>query len=254
MVNFMYIGSAGLARGCLNRPGLTAAAFVPDPFSGVAGARLYKTGDLVRYLPDGNLEFLGRVDHQVKIRGFRVELGEIESVLSQHPAVREAVVLAHDKKVPSDKRLVAYVVPGEAQTHDLRDFVRERLPDYMVPSIFVPLDVLPLTASGKIDRRALPAPDGAQLYRLEEFVPPETPLEEKLAKIWAKVLGVERVGIFDNFFDLGGDSLLGTQVISRINRALGVNVPMYNLLEEPTIANLALLIEEMLIEEIETAS
>ena len=250
----LYIGSAGLARGYLNRPGLTAAAFVPDPFSGVAGARLYKTGDLVRYLPDGNLEFLGRVDHQVKIRGFRVELGEIESVLSQHPAVREAVVLAHDKKVPSDKRLVAYVVPGEAQTHDLRDFVRERLPDYMVPSIFVPLDVLPLTASGKIDRRALPAPDGAQLYRLEEFVPPETPLEEKLAKIWAKVLGVERVGIFDNFFDLGGDSLLGTQVISRINRALGVNVPMYNLLEEPTIANLALLIEEMLIEEIETAS
>ncbi len=249
----LYVGGDGISRGYLNRFGLTAERFVPNLFSGKLGTRLYKTGDLVRYLPDGNLEFVGRIDHQVKIRGFRVELGEIESVLSQHPAVQETVVLAHEN-TPDRKQLVAYIVPGEAQTQDLRGFLRERLPDYMVPSIFVPLDALPLTPSGKVDRRALPAPDGAQPARLEEFVPPETPLEEKLAEIWTEVLRIERIGIFDNFFDLGGNSLLGTQIISRISKALRVKVPMYHLFKGPTIANLALAIEEILIEEVEAVS
>ena len=247
----LYIGGDGLARGYLNRPGLTAKLFIPDPFGGLAGARLYKTGDLVRYLPDGNLEFLERADRQVKIRGFRVEPGEIESVLNQHPAVRQTVVLAHKRNetTPGDKWLVAYVVPGEAQADDLRRFLRQQLPDYMIPSTFVPLDALPLTPSGKVDRHALLVPD-VSWRGLEEFAPPETPLEEELAQIWAKILGVEQIGIFDNFFDLGGHSLMATQVIHRINETFEVNLTLRNLFEEPTIADLALLIEETLIAEL----
>lgn len=249
----LHIGGVGLARGYHNRPDLTAEKFIPNPFSAEAGTRLYKTGDLACYLPDGNIRFLGRIDYQVKVHGFRIELGEIEAVLGQSSAVREVVVTARED-VPDEKRLVAYVVSSEGQepsASEMRRFLQEKLPGYMVPSVFVMLETLPLTPNGKVDRRALPAPDAAQPERLEKFVAPETPLEEKLAEIWAEILGVERIGIFDNFFDLGGDSLRGTQVITRMRRTLGVNVPVHSLLEEPTIAHLALLIEEILIEEIE---
>ncbi len=249
----LYIGGGGLARGYLDRPQRTAEAFVPHPFSDEPGARLYRSGDLARYLPDGNLEFQGRLDDQVKVRGYRIELGEVEAVLSQHPAVSQAAVVA-SQDGPGGKRLVAYLAPGDVQLQDLRDFMRQRLPDYMIPAVFVPLDALPLTPSGKVNRRALPAPDSSLLESREKFVPPETTLEKKLADIWIQVLQVERVGILDNFFELGGDSLSGTQIISRIRRALRVNVPMHALLQEPTIAHLALLIEEILLAELEAAS
>jgi amino acid adenylation domain-containing protein len=246
----LYIGGNGLARGYLGRPELTAATFVPAPFGGVAGARLYKTGDLVRYLPDDNLAFWGRVDHQVKVRGFRVELGEIESALSQHPAVREAVVLTGED-ILGNRRLVAYIVPDGTQTDNLSEFLRERLPEYMIPSLFVSLDALPLTPSGKVDRFALPALDETRQEHVEKFVPPETSLEEKLVEIWREVLQVKRIGVLDNFFDLGGNSLLATQVVYRINKAFKIDLPVRSLLEEPDVASLALLIEEILIEELE---
>ncbi len=208
----MHIGGAGVARGYLNRPELTAEKFIPDPFSAEPGARMYKTGDLARYRPDGNIEFLGRADHQVKIRGFRIELGEIEAALGQHPAVREAVVLARED-APGEKRLVAYVVAGAraADDDDLRRFLKEKLPEYMVPAVFVLLDALPLMPNGKIDRRALPAPDRSRPELDKAFVAPRTPTEELLAEIWAQLLDIERVGVHDNFFDLGGHSLLATQ-------------------------------------------
>jgi len=200
----LHIGGVGLARGYLNRPDLTAEKFVPNPFSDEAGARLYKTGDLACYLPDGNIEFLGRIDHQVKIRGFRVELGEIEAVLGQHSAVQETVVLARED-IPGDKRLAAYVVPHNERApaiSELRDFLKKELPDYMVPSAFVMLDALPLTPNGKVDRRALPAPDTARPELEKTFVTPRTAAEEVLAGIWTKVLGLERVGVHDDFFEL----------------------------------------------------
>ncbi|HIP97139.1 MAG TPA: amino acid adenylation domain-containing protein, partial [Anaerolineae bacterium] len=252
----LYIGGAGVARGYLNRPKLTAERFIPDPFTSpsVPGARLYKTGDLARYLPDGNIEFLGRVDHQVKVRGFRIELGEIEAALGQHPELRESVVIVRED-VPGDKRLVAYVVPKDAgsETEDegppsfvseLRGFLKEKLPDYMVPSAFVTLDALPLTPTGKVDRRALPAPDGLRPELEREYVAPRTPTEEKLVAICAELLGIHRVGVYDNFFDLGGHSLLATQFISRVRTAFGVEVPLRSLFEHPTIAELAQEIEE----------
>jgi len=241
----LYIGGVGVARGYLNRPELTAERFVPDPFSAEPGARLYKTGDLARYLPDGNIEFLGRADHQVKIRGFRIELGEIEAVLGQHPAVREAVALAVDD-APGDKRLVAYVVAAprvapqsSPLAHELRRFLKEKLPEYMVPAVFVLLDALPLTSTGKIDRRALPAPERTRPELDRAFAAPRTPTEELTAEIWAQLLGVERVGIHDNFFDLGGHSLLATQVVSRVRDAFQVEIPLRRLFEEPTVASLA---------------
>jgi len=249
----LYIGGEGLARGYLRKPELTAQAFIPDPFSGVEGARLYKTGDRVRYLSDGNVEYLGRVDDQVKIRGFRVELGEIETVLRQYPKVQEAVVLARED-IPGEKQLVAYLVPRNEQAlaaGDIREFLKENLPDYMIPSIFVILEALPLTSSGKVNRRALPEPDGARLGGTEEFVAPESTIEKKLAEIWGEVLRVDRISIYDNFFDLGGHSLRTTQVIYRINKAFRMNMPVRRLFEEPTIAGMALAIEEALIEELE---
>jgi amino acid adenylation domain-containing protein len=235
----LHLGGESLARGYLNRRELTAEKFIPNPFSRKLGARLYKTGDKVRYLPDGNIEFLGRIDHQVKIRGFRIELGEIETVLAQHPSLRETVVIARED-LPGDKRLVAYVVPQQQQPHtsELRSFVQERLPNYMVPSAFVFLDALPLTPNGKVDHRALPAPDASSLQLDAEFVPPTNPTEELLATIWADVLGVERVGIHDNFFELGGHSLLATQVISRCRQAFSVELPLQSLFENPTIVRL----------------
>ncbi|HIP97643.1 MAG TPA: amino acid adenylation domain-containing protein, partial [Anaerolineae bacterium] len=251
----LYIGGDSLARGYLNRPGLTAERFLPDPFSEEPGARLYKTGDLARYLPDGNIEFLGRADHQVKIRGFRVELGEIEAVLGGHPALREVVVLAREDGSGS-KRLVAYVIPAQKPVptvSELRDFLKEKLPEYMVPSAFVTLEALPLTPSGKVDRRALPAPDGARPELEGAFVAPRTPVEKELAGIWTQVLGVERVGIYDNFFDLGGHSLLATQVISRVRTTYQVDLPLRRLFETPTVAGLAALIAQSLAEQEDSA-
>jgi len=231
----LWLGGAGLARGYLGRPDLTAERFVPDPFSGEPGARLYRTGDLVRRLPAGDLEFLGRIDHQVKVRGFRIELGEIEASLATHPEVRQAVVLAREDQ-PGDKRLVAYVVGG-ATAAGLHEHLRGRLPDYMVPSLFVALPALPLTPNGKVDRRALPAPEEGDLRR-GAYVAPRTELERWLCEIWEEVLGVERVGIEDSFFDLGGHSLLATRVVSRVRSALGRELPLRALFENPTIRGL----------------
>ncbi|MGB8690508.1 MAG: amino acid adenylation domain-containing protein [Microcoleus sp.] len=240
----LHIGGIGLARGYLNRPDLTDEKFIPNPFSNEPGSRLYKTGDLARYLPDGNIEYLGRIDNQVKIRGFRIELGEIEAVLSQHPDVRETVVIAR-KNVTGDKQLVAYVVchqqPSPAIS-DLRRFLKEKLPEYMVPGAFVVLEALPLTPNGKVDRRALPAPE--KRSELEEsFVAPRTPIEEILASIWGNILSIDSVGVSDNFFELGGHSLLATQVISRVRDTLAVELPLRSLFEAPTIAEFALRVE-----------
>jgi acyl carrier protein len=242
----LYVGGDGLARGYLHRPELTAEQFVPHPFSNTPGARLYRTGDLARYRSDGTIDFLGRIDNQVKIRGFRIELGEIEAILSQHPQVRKSVVLARGD-LAGDKRLVAYVVtnPDPAPTiSELQRFLRHRMPDHMVPSAFVMLDKLPLTPIGKVDRRALPAPDRARPEIEEAFVPPRTPVEELLASIWREVLGLQQVGIHDDFFDLGGHSLIATQVLSRVRRAIQVDLPLRRLFQAPTIAQLAKAIED----------
>jgi amino acid adenylation domain-containing protein len=242
----LYIGGDGLAREYLHQPELTAEKFVPDPFSTAPGARLYRTGDLVRWLPEGDIEFLGRIDHQVKIRGYRIELGEIEATLQQHPAVREVVVLGRED-VPGDKRLVAYVVaenPPADLVDQLRAHLRASLPEYMVPAAFVTLDALPLTENGKIDRKALPAPDvSAQLKAA--YVAPRTPTEEILAGALGEVLGIERVGVEENFFDLGGHSLLAMRVISRVRQALFVELPLRDLFAAPTISRLAARIETL---------
>ncbi|HEV2436447.1 MAG TPA: amino acid adenylation domain-containing protein [Verrucomicrobiae bacterium] len=241
----LYIGGAGVARGYLNRPELTAGKFIPDPFSATPGARMYQTGDLARYRPDGNIEFLGRADHQVKLRGFRIELGEIEAALGQHPAVRQTVVLARED-TPGEKRLVAYVVAAREPlltTTDLRHFLKAKLPEYMVPAVFVLLEALPLMPNGKIDRRALPSPDRTRPELDKVFVAPRTPTEELMAEIWAELLDLERVGIHDNFFELGGHSLLATQVVSRIRETFQLEIPLRRLFEVPTVAGLAESIE-----------
>ncbi|MFL6196132.1 MAG: amino acid adenylation domain-containing protein, partial [Thermoanaerobaculia bacterium] len=234
----LYTGGEGLARGYLGRPDLTAERFVPDPF-GTAGERLYRTGDRARWRADGTLDFRGRLDHQVKLRGFRVELGEIETALTASPGVREAAVLAREDR-PGDKRLVAYVT-GDATVEMLRDSLRERLPEYMVPAAFVMLAAFPFTPNGKVDRKALPAPewDGGG----EEAVAPRTPVEEILAGIWAGLLGVERVGADSDFFELGGHSLLATRVVSRLRETLGVELPLRDLLEASRLADLAARVE-----------
>jgi acyl carrier protein len=221
---------------------------VPHPFSDEPGARLYQTGDLARYRPDGMIEFLGRLDHQVKIRGYRVELGEIEAVLGQHPAVRESVVLAREE-VPGDKRLVAYVVahqPPGPSSRDLRRLLQATLPDYMVPAAFVALESLPLTPNGKVDRGGLPAPDQARPTPEDAFVAPRTPVEAALAAIWAEILRLPQVGVHDNFFALGGHSLLATQVIARLQAAFQVDLPLRRLFEAPTVAELATYLETVL--------
>jgi amino acid adenylation domain-containing protein len=238
----LHIGGVGLARGYLNRPDLTAQKFIPNPYSCENGARLYKTGDLARYMSDGNIAFLGRIDDQVKIRGFRIELGEIEALLSQHPALQQSLVMARED-IPGDKRLVGYVVvkPNQAlpSQSELHHFLQEQLPDYMVPTAFVYLDKLPLNPNGKVDRRVLPAPDISSLKRSSNFVAPSTPTEEVLVAIWSQVLGLQQIGIKDNFFELGGNSLLAMQVISRLRQAFGVEVPLQLLFEKPTISVLA---------------
>ncbi len=237
----LYIGGTALARGYLNRPELTAEKFIPDMFSDNADARLYKTGDLARYLPDGNIEFLGRIDHQVKIRGFRIELGEIESVLGEHSGVRHTVVVARED-TPGDKRLAAYIVPvpGRAlDTSELRHYLKETLPDYMVPPAFVIMDALPLTPTGKVDRKALPVPDQQHIARDTGAVKPRNITEEALASIWCKLLGLNTVGVYDNFFELGGHSLLSVRLLDKIEKTFGRQLPLATLFQAPTIDALA---------------
>jgi len=243
----LFIGGAGVARGYLNQPLETAARFVADPFTSEPGARLYRTGDLARYLPDGNIEFLGRVDHQVKVRGFRVELGEVEAVLASHPNIQQPVVVALNTEGSSrEQRLVAYLVALNAKppaTDELRSLLRLKLPDYMVPAAFVFLKTMPLTANGKIDRGALPAPDDLRPELEKVFVAPRTVVETELAGIWAGLLKVSEVGVYDNFFDLGGHSLLATQVVSRMRQTFQVEISLRSLFESPTVAALAAQIE-----------
>ncbi|MDZ7268843.1 MAG: amino acid adenylation domain-containing protein [candidate division KSB1 bacterium] len=242
----LHLGGAGVARGYLRRPDLTAERFVPDPFATHAGARLYKTGDLARWRPDGTIEFLGRRDHQVKIRGFRIELGEIEAVLRRHPAVRQAVVLAREDR-PGDKRLVAYFVAASQDrptVSELRHYLKSRLPEYMIPAAFVALDEFPQTPGGKVDLRSLPAPDESRPELESAYVAPRTPTESVLAALVAEVLHLERVGIHDNFFELGGHSLLATQVMSQVREIFQVEVPLRRIFETPTVEGLALALAE----------
>ncbi len=236
----LYVGGDGLARGYLNRPELTAERFVPNPFG---PGRLYRTGDVARWLPDGTLSYMGRIDHQVKIRGFRVEPGEIEVLLLSHPQIREAAVIARED-TPGDRRLVAYVVgKSKLVVNELRAYLKERLPDYMVPSAFVVLDALPQTPNGKIDRKALPAPEGGRGGVERAFVAPRTPMETRLAEIWSEILAVPLIGVHDNFFELGGHSLLATQVVSRIRQTFEVELPLRSLFEESTVAGFAATVE-----------
>ncbi|ELS02826.1 non-ribosomal peptide synthase/amino acid adenylation enzyme [Xenococcus sp. PCC 7305] len=233
----LYIGGDGLARGYLNRPALTTEKFIKNPFG---SGKLYKTGDLVRYLPDSNIEYLGRIDNQVKIRGFRIELGEIESVLNTHSHIQQAVVIARED-IPENQCLTAYVVTETERESitikELRDFLRQKLPEYMIPSAFVILENLPVTPNGKIDRKALPTPDG-EINREQEYIAPRTPSEEIIANIFAFLLGVENVGIEDNFFDLGGHSLLATQLVSRLRLAFEVEIPLREIFSSPSVAQL----------------
>ncbi|MFL6286496.1 MAG: amino acid adenylation domain-containing protein, partial [Pyrinomonadaceae bacterium] len=236
----LYVGGEGLARGYVGRAALTAERFVPHPFSAERGARLYKTGDLARWLADGSIEFIGRADNQVKVRGYRIELGEIEAALSSHEAVNHCAVLAREDE-PGDKRLVAYLVTDgvELSAGELRAHLKERLPEYMMPQAFVLLPELPLTGNGKVDRRALPAPDSSMASSTGSYVEPRDAVEVALCAAWAEVLKVERVGVEDNFFDLGGHSLLATQVVSRVRQLMGVEMPLRLMFEEPTVAALA---------------
>ena len=237
----LYIGGIGVARGYHQRPELSAERFIPDPFSESPGKRMYRTGDLARYRSDGNIEYLGRIDHQVKIRGTRIELGEIETLLEQHDSVREAVVLARED-TPGNKYLAAYLVAergNSVSTEDLRAFLKQELPEYMTPSAFVFLNAFPLTPNGKIDRKALPQPDHLRSNLNEDFLAPRTQIEEVLAGIWAEVLGLEQVGVRDNFFELGGHSLLVTRVISRVRKVFNVEMSPSVLFEAPTVAALS---------------
>jgi acyl carrier protein len=232
----LFVGGGGVARGYVGRPDLTAERFVPDAFAGVDGARMYDTGDLVRWLPDGTLEFLGRADEQVKIRGYRVELGEIEALLRRHAAVTEAVVVA----VPAgaDLTLVAYCQASGADQADLRAHLEEWVPEFMLPTAIAVLDSLPQTPSGKIDRLALPDPDSL-VGGAAEYVAPSSPLEEAVATIWASVLGVDRVGTSDDFFEIGGHSLLATQVVAQVRSEFAVDLPLHSLFIHPTVAALS---------------
>jgi amino acid adenylation domain-containing protein len=271
----LHIGGVGLARGYLNRPDLTAERFIPHPFSRAEGQRLYKTGDVARILPDGTVEFLGRRDEQVKLRGYRIELGEIESVLNAHPQVRESVAIVRED-TPGDQRLIAYVVPHvfeqepsfettETETNGsnlpphalttsaLQNYLRARLPEYMIPSTFVRLEKLPTLPNGKIDRKALPAPDTARRDRAHTYVAPRNQTEERLAAFWSEILGVERIGINDNFFDLGGHSLLATEAISRIRETFQTELSLRSFFAAPTIAALSVSIAENLAAQVSDA-
>ncbi|NES70643.1 MAG: AMP-binding protein, partial [Okeania sp. SIO2D1] len=246
----LYIGGVCLANGYLRRRELTTEKFIPNPFENSRATKLYKTGDLCRYLADGNIEILGRLDHQVKVRGYRIETGEIEASLTQHPIVKETVVVATEDNL-GNKRLVAYLVletktPASSnpkvseieQIYTVKQYLKKRLPEYMIPSGFVVLSELPLTPSGKVDRKALPVPDNVSSVSTE-YVAPETETQKVLAEIWAQVLGIEKVGIHDNFFDLGGHSLLATQVVSRIRQAFDIEFPLKKIFESSTVESIS---------------
>ncbi len=239
----LYIGGAGVARGYLNRPQLTQSRFIQHPFSKQPSDKLYKTGDLVRYLANGEIEYLGRNDNQVKIRGYRIELAEIETVLASHPTVKENVVIVREDE-PGKQRLVAYVVPiqkSNLYTQELRQLIKQKLPNYMVPSAFVILDALPITPNGKLDRRSLPIPENNKLETTENFVPAQNPLQIQLLQIWTEVLGIQNIGIYDNFFDLGGDSILSIQVVAKANQQ-SLQLTPKQLFQHQTIAELATVI------------
>jgi acyl carrier protein len=240
----LHIGGRGVAAGYIGRPDLTAERFRPDPFR--EDGRVYATGDFVRRLPDGTLEFLGRRDDQLKIRGFRVEPAEVESALRAHEAVREAAVVARED-ARGERRLVAYVATSrQISTEQLRTHLAAFLPDYMVPSAVVLLDGLPLTPSGKVDRRALPEPESGGETSAAAYVAPRTPVEESVTAIWADVLGLERVGVDDDFFALGGHSLLATQIVAQIRSDYSINLPLHALFTSPTVAALSRQVVEML--------
>jgi acyl carrier protein len=237
----IYIGHEGVARGYLQRPDLTAASFIPDPFSSDTGARLYRTRDRGRYLADGAIEFLGRYDHQVKVRGFRIELGEIEAALREYHGLSEAVALIR-KGADDEKYITAYVVPAQQPAPtagELRAWLKERLPEYMVPSAWMHLEQLPLTANGKLDRASLPEPERGRPDLASLFVAPRTAIEETLAEIFADILSLERTGIDDNFFELGGHSLLATRVTTRIRKVFNADLPLRRFFERPTVREIA---------------
>jgi acyl carrier protein len=239
MAGELCVGGIGVGRGYLNQPALTAEKFVPDPFASEPGARLYKTGDLARFRSDENIEFLGRLDHQVKVRGFRIELGEIEAALRQHETVREAVVMVSEPQ-SGDAYLLAYVVPEFERSpvaEELRNHLKKALPEYMIPAGFVILETLPLTRNGKIDRRALAQLESPRPERV--YVAPRTTVEEVVASIWAEVLKLERIGVHDGFFDIGGHSLLSIQVLSRLQKTFHVDLPLRALFEAATVAELS---------------
>jgi acyl carrier protein len=237
------VGGDGVTRGYLGRPALTAERYVPDPFSAEPGARMYRTGDLARHVSDGKLEFLGRADEQVKVRGFRVELGEIESALRSHAAVSEAVVVLREFEAGGDQQLVAYVVAADKDSGvsggDLREHLREMLPDYMLPAQLVTLDSLPLTPNGKVDRRALPEPGEVRPALREAYVAPRNPVEEVVAAIWAEVLRLDRVGVDDDFFELGGHSMLTMLVSSRIRDAFQIELQPSAVFDLNTVAKVS---------------
>jgi amino acid adenylation domain-containing protein len=238
VVGELCISGEQLGRGYLKSPELTAKKFIKNPFSEDPNSRLYKTGDLVRYLPDGNIEFLDRIDNQVKIRGFRIELGEIESALNKIETIKDCVVVAKNDTT-GNKRLVAYIVSvDEINILEIRESLSKSLPDYMVPSLFIRLETMPLTPNGKIDRKALPEPEG-NIETTHEYVAPQNETEQKLAAIWSKVLGVEKIGVYDNFFELGGHSLLATQVITKIRTEFKIEIPLKTLFEFTTICKIS---------------
>jgi amino acid adenylation domain-containing protein len=253
----LYIGGVGLAKGYLNRPELNAEKFIPHPWSDKPGERLYRSGDLARFLPDGHVDFLGRLDHQIKIRGYRIEPDEITSVLNGHPAVQASLVLARED-TPGDKRLVAYIVLNQgmsACTDALQEWLAERLPDYMIPVVFVHLDSLPVTANGKVDRAALPAPDASNTLQREDMIAtPRTQVEERLAAIVTSLLGLEQIGIDDNIFFFGGNSLMGTQIIVQVADTFGVELTLRTLFDGPTIRQLAEEVERLVIARLESMS
>jgi amino acid adenylation domain-containing protein len=243
----LYIGGDGVGRGYLNQAQLTAERFVPDEYSGGRGRRLYRTGDLVRYRMDGNLEFIGRIDQQVKIRGFRIELGEIEAVLRQQPEVREAVVMVEESE-SAGKRLVAYVVgrsKSVPKNEELKSYLKTRLPDYMVPSVWVMLEEMPLMPNGKVDRRVLRVPEESEMERIVKYEPPQTPTEQMVAEIWSDLLALDTIGNQDNFFSLGGHSMLAAQMIARVRKALQIELSLVSLFEAPTVADFAAKIDAM---------
>jgi amino acid adenylation domain-containing protein len=251
----LMVGGALLTRGYLHQPELTRQKFIPHPFRKEPGARVYRTGDLTRFLSNGDIEFLGRIDHQIKIRGYRIEPGDIEAEIQKHPAVEECVAVLRED-TPGQKQIAAYIASRsgeETSAHEMRNFLRERLPAYMIPATFTFLEKLPLTPNGKLDRRALPAPDHGHVEK-ESAATEEEPLsevEQALAQIWREVIGVESVGRHDNFFDLGGHSILITQIVSRCRNTMGVELSLRNFFEAPTVGELAPMIEQQLLEQLE---